>query len=610
MFPCDLQLADLVVGVYRLTIKSIQDETRQPGYFKMIFSRRQLTHFLRRRYLIFLMVGNMMFLCLLAAWYLPYPDPPIFVYRALRADPLNYFALRKSRWLAYMEKSLGLVTAPTLKLHVKSNHMETMRKKREAALRLGLLIQEEGDFVPGTINLKDKSVKVKLRLKGDMVDHIQGETNWSYRVQTKDDEHVFGMRRFSLQGPGTRNFQYERLFFETVRLFDVMTPRYFFVSVIQNGNPLGLMAFEEHFAKELLEYHGRPESVIIRFDESLYWAAEAASGNSWDNTMLFYDYRRAAIDAFQTSKVKSSPGLSRDYTAAVGLLRGFVEGHLPSSHVFDIKRLAGFIACAHFWRSWHGLIWHNLRFYYHPVTMRLQPIVFDTDTNFHHGPSTIEESIVKRMLEDPVLYAAYRKAMNTLMAYVDDGSLTARLLPVEEAQLSLLLPESRFVRPFDYRAFQWRVEELRLQLDQTATYIDASRSELETLNPVPLSADQYPQMIQSYRINEHTPVPYLELANLLPFPVLIQDIHWVSSQNRSVVWQPNTPINLPIVLPASPPGGQLSRYHIPYELPGTYPVKELVITVRLQSDTRINRHTALSYVPALTARPHTGPSPP
>ena len=63
-----------------------------------------------------------------------------------------------------MEKTLGLAAAPTLNIHIKSDHMETLRKKREAALRIGLLIQEEGDFVPGVIRLNDKSVKVKLRL--------------------------------------------------------------------------------------------------------------------------------------------------------------------------------------------------------------------------------------------------------------------------------------------------------------------------------------------------------------------------------------------------------------------------------------------------------------
>jgi hypothetical protein len=527
----------------------------------------------------------------------------MFVYRALRADPIGYITLRTQRWLAYTEKTLGLGSAPELNIQIKSNHMETLRKKRETALRIGFLIQEEEDFVPGTIRLEDKTVKVRLRLKGDKIDHIRGKTNWSYRLRTKDDEHVFGMRRFSLQDPSTRNYQFERLFFETVRLFDVMAPRYFFVSVAQNGNPLGLMALEEHFSKELLAYHGRPESVIIRLDESTFWDAEATLSNSWDNLMLYNDYQRANIDAFQSAKVKSSIVLNKDYTTAVGLLRGFVEGRIPPSHVFDINRTAGFIACAQFWHAWHGLRWHNLRFYYNPITMRLEPIAFDIDTSFHSDLFTLDEPIIKRMLEDSVLYEAYRQALYTLMTYVDDGSLVSQLQPIEAAQLNLLLPRSRFVRPFDYQAFHLRVEELRPLLDQAATYIDSSHSELEMLSPVPLSANQYPQMIQAYRINEHTSVPYLELANMLPFSVLIHDVHWVNSQGQPVAWQPDTSVTLPIVLPASSLGDKLSRREIPHSLPKNHPSMELIVTVGFQSEDHINRHTALPYAPALTSRP-------
>ena len=150
------------------------------------------------------------------------------------------------------------------------------------------------------------------------------------------------------------------------------------------------------------------------------------------------------------------------------------------------------------------------------------------------------------------------------------------------------------------------MEELRPLLDQSTAYTDSSRDESEKVNPVSLSADQYPQMIQAYRINEHTSAPYLELANLLSFPVLIQDIHWVNSFGRPVAWQPDTTISLPMVLPASPPAGRLSRSRIPYKSPERYQVLELIVITGLQSDTRINRHTALPYVPALTSRPHTG----
>jgi hypothetical protein len=156
--------------------------------------------------------------------------------------------------------------------------MKKIMEKRAMALQSNLLVQTEDDLVPATIQYNDRNVRVEIRLKGDHVDHLDGEDKWSYRVHVRGDDHLFGMRRFSLQHPKTRDYQYERMFFETVRLFDVLTPRYRYVYLIQNGRDQGIMALEEHFSKELLESLGRCEGVIIRFDESLYW--QVADGRS------------------------------------------------------------------------------------------------------------------------------------------------------------------------------------------------------------------------------------------------------------------------------------------------------------------------------------------
>lgn len=566
------------------------------------FSTASLYAFLRRRHFVLLLFTSIMLSACLAGWYLPYPDPPMFVYRALRADPVGYLVLKSHRWLACLENAFGLVGAPVLKIDIKTDNMQILQQKRLRALKDGLLIQGEDDFVPAVIRHEDKSVKVKLRLKGDMLDHIQDEKKWSYRIHTRNDEDLFGIRRFSLQDPGTRNFQFERLFFETVSIFDVMAPRYFLVSVIQNGEQVGLMAFEEHFSGELLAYHDRPDGVIIRFDESVYYKAVGPLSHSPDNLLLFHDYHRADIDAFRSNRVRASVKLNRDYTEAVGLLRGFVEGYLPASQVFNIEQMAGLIACAHFWRAWHGIRWGNLRFYYNRGARRLEPIAFDTDTNFHNDISELDEPIIKKMLEDPVLRTAYRQALKKLISLVEDGTLATRLREVEKTQLSLLLPDSRFVRPFNYVNFDYRAEELTAFLDQPAAAVDSSRAETEALNPSPLPVDLYPQVIQAYRINEHMPRPYLELANLLPFPVAIRDINWRDKQGFAAAWQPDTTLTMPIILPGSPPLEKPVRMYIPYKRPDNR-AEDLSIKLGFQNDDRTISHTVRPYVPAWTELP-------
>src|SRR3989344_4999686 len=60
-------------------------------------------------------------------------------------------------------------------------------EKRNEALELGTLITTSNDSVPASIRYNDKEVKVKLRLKGDWIDHISGD-KWSFRIQVRGED--------------------------------------------------------------------------------------------------------------------------------------------------------------------------------------------------------------------------------------------------------------------------------------------------------------------------------------------------------------------------------------------------------------------------------------
>ena len=72
-------------------------------------------------------------------------------------------------------------------------------------------------------------------------------------MHVRDDDHIFGMRRFSLQHPKVRGYQGEALFLEYLRRQGLLAPRYFFVHVTINGNEAGIMAVEEHFGVQVPE---------------------------------------------------------------------------------------------------------------------------------------------------------------------------------------------------------------------------------------------------------------------------------------------------------------------------------------------------------------------
>ncbi|MDH4318339.1 MAG: CotH kinase family protein [Desulfobulbaceae bacterium] len=294
---------------------------------------------------------------------------------------------------------------PILALDVKFKNWQKIVDKRNIALRDGKLQATDDDYVKAQIRIGDQTVKIKMRLKGDWSDHFDSD-KWSFRIKVQGKESILGMRVFSLQHPKTRGFHGEPLFFSMLRDFGVLTPRYFFVREVLNGKDMGVMALEEHFSKELLEHNSRRESVILKFDESLYWDYID------DPTLSFNDYTGARIDSFQSSKVRASNKLSADFKTAAGLLRGFINRKLHPSEVFDVEQMGALLAIADIWGSYHVLRWHNLRFYFNPISARLEPIAFDANLQeLEDIPTSGDAPIIHHIMEDPFIRLSYARTL-------------------------------------------------------------------------------------------------------------------------------------------------------------------------------------------------------
>ena len=137
-------------------------------------------------------------------------------------------------------------------------------------------------------------------------------------------------------------------------------------------------------------------------------------------------YTNAPIEAFRAGTVAESPALSRDLETAVGLLRGFVEGAIAPSEVFDVGQLGQFLAACELWSARHALYWNNLRFYLDPVSLRLAPVAYDASVA--NRPDTTEiiarqEPFVARLLDDPAVHAAYEKGLRDLANDLLGGGL-------------------------------------------------------------------------------------------------------------------------------------------------------------------------------------------
>ncbi len=303
----------------------------------------------------------------------------------------------------------------------------------------GVFIEGKEEYVSADITYKGDVTKVKIRLKGDEFDHLYGD-KWSYRIEVSNDLTLFGMRRFSIHHPKTRNYIYEWLFHKILGKEDIIALRYKFINVILNGKDLGIYALEEHFDKRLIENNQRREGPIIKFNEDLMWeenidVRRAFSGKPISATSDYGSYSSSYIDGFEMNRTFSDTLSYFQFLEAINLLESFRDGKLKTSDVFDINKLSMYFALTDLMGAQHASRWHNIRFYYNPITSLLEPIGFDGNAGrrIDFISSTIMEqayfieydvynvNYIEQIFSDPIFYEEYIKKLEFVShtAYLD-----------------------------------------------------------------------------------------------------------------------------------------------------------------------------------------------
>jgi hypothetical protein len=312
----------------------------------------------------------------------------------------------------------------TIYLDIKFKDYSKLSDKRNAALEQGFLIKEEGDEVPATLTLDNQPLDIRIRLKGDWVrDHLTGK-KWSFRVNVRGENAFLGMDEFSLQRPNARNYIHEWIFHKALKSEDLIGLRYDFINLIVNGDNLGIYALEEHFTKELIENNQRREGVILGFDEGLIWQRRSQTPYYVEQTDAWIEdetFLSVPIKAYENARLNSNPTLQAQYLKARTLLESFRAGDLKTDAVFDVKKYATFLALTDLFAAEHGMIYNNLRFYYNPVTSKLEPVGFDASTgekisNLIYSPQNplITELFIGRLFEDIEFTATYLSELERL----------------------------------------------------------------------------------------------------------------------------------------------------------------------------------------------------
>ena len=343
-----------------------------------------------------------------------------FAYRQGLVSGYEKSVMRRLMHPVSYVRSFTAPTLPRLTVDMKLKHLRKVEAKREEAIQRGILFSSDDDYVPAQLRFDGRGIPVKMRLKGDTWPHFAGD-KWSFRIKLNEDDRLFGMRRFSIQSPATRGYIDGWAALENFSHEGVLSPRLSFVNITFNGADKGIYALEEFFAKEMVEAQGRRSGVIVAFHEDIFWirrdqlAVPASIRQElfhYENAVDPQDHRSRIIDTFASGAVQRDPALVKQRDEAIRLLRGFQQQTLRPSEIFDIRLLARYLAIVELWSAPHGTAPNNIRFYYNPISARLEPVGSEPGPGFRVDSDTaslfaLETTWVREALEDPVVAGAY-----------------------------------------------------------------------------------------------------------------------------------------------------------------------------------------------------------
>ena len=282
-------------------------------------------------------------------------------------SPQKYFKIFyyniKNKFIEYPYYSLNI--------DISSSNLNKLSQLRENKVNKKISKFENVSAKIEILNEKKNSekeiVRVRIRPKGDREIHFLNFDTMSYKIDVRKDESlIFGMEEMSLQRPIIRNYSWEILYHDLLKLENVLALDIIPVKLSRNNEYLGIFVLEEGFGKELLEKQLRRNGPIYGIDENLNHGFpglkyEVYSANFWlkNENEIYYNSQK------NLNYVKQNYN-KKDFNL---------------SEYFDLDKWAKFFAITDVLRMYHGAVSKSVKIYYNPQTELFEPVAFDG----HHG---------------------------------------------------------------------------------------------------------------------------------------------------------------------------------------------------------------------------------
>jgi len=386
-----------------------------------------------------------------------------------------------------------------------------LKQRRDVAIERGIQINEgEDNYVECKIVEGGDTIKGEMRLKGHMTDHLEGE-KWSFRIKTKK-KPVFGMTRFSLQAPGTRNYAYEWVYHQLLKQEGIIHLNYDFIRVKLNEKDLGIYAIEEHFGQHVLEHNDRPAGAILRWNPNLYWEwrIDELQGTYLDEQ--YSDYASSFVEPYEKGTVEDDPKLVETYTKGAALLEAFRRGEKKTSEIFDVEKMARFHAIIDLVGGHHSLDWSDVKFFYNSETGKIEPVGYESfsvrKTESIAGQRIPDNYDAQKfnyhnqLFADPIFFAAYIRELERICDEKYFSQFIKAIQPDLDKKLGVLAHEFPY-RKFTFDPYFENIELIRHNLELPKpfhAFLEESTDSTLTINVTPVS--DFPIEILSLSVDD------------------------------------------------------------------------------------------------------------
>ena len=349
-------------------------------------------------------------------------------------------------------------------IEISPTSMLKIESKRDKAWEKGILESDREDWVDARLVYDQESFEAKIRLKGDWLDHLEGD-KWSFRIKLQDGA-IDGKQVFSVQSPNTRSFLHEWVYHKLLAAEDILTPSYTFVKLKLNGKILGTYAMEEHFMKSLAEHRNRREGPILKLTEDEFWDSIKRVLAQQKEDKYFFDasigeraFWSSSVESFEEDNALASERLGKQTERAYAMLGAYKYKSAKLSDIFDAERMGKYLAIVDLTQAFHGLAWHNQRWYYNPVADLLEPIGFDgfTEKLLTNSALLAEQAYQEgnydpcwSLFEDREIMTHYCRFLDTLANtdYIDQFQ--------EEHRGKIMAFQKALRSEYTYQSYDWQ----------------------------------------------------------------------------------------------------------------------------------------------------------